>query len=183
MEMPNGSQQDIYSSSSPPLEMPDSTMHDSDDDYYSIARDRPRREIKRPRRYSEPDLVAYTLTVAEETNESGESQTYSEIVSCPNSSKWLVAMHEEIESLHKNDTWELVRLPKGQIAVGCKWVNKKKEGNPHVENARFKARLVAKGYTQKQVVDFNEVFSGCPSHFYSCASCIRCLAGSRVKAT
>ena len=67
-------------------------------------------------------------------------------------------MHEEIESLHKNDTWELVRLPKGQRAVRCKLVYKKKEGNP-VKNTRFKARLVAKGYTQKWSVYLNEVFS------------------------
>jgi len=53
----------------------------------------------------------------------------------------------------------LVRLPKGQRVVGWKWIYKKKEGNPDPENARFKACLVAKGYPQKQVVDFNEVFS------------------------
>jgi len=44
-------------------------MHNSDDDYYSIARDRPRREIRRSRRYSEANLVAYALTVAKETDE------------------------------------------------------------------------------------------------------------------
>jgi hypothetical protein len=56
-------------------------------------------------------------------------------------------MSEEIESLHKNQTWELVELPKGQKIVGCKWVFKKKEGTPGVEASRFKARLVAKGYS------------------------------------
>jgi len=122
------------------------------------------RDIQRPRRYSEADLVAYALTVVEETDEGGETQTYSEVMSCSNSSKWLVAMHEEIESLHKNDTWELVRLSKGQRVIGYKWVYKKKEGNPDVENARFEACLVAKGYTQKQGVDFNEVFSPIVRH-------------------
>jgi len=57
-------------------------MHDSNDDDYLIARDRPRRDIKRPRRYSEVDLVAYALTVTEETNEGGEPQTYFEAISC-----------------------------------------------------------------------------------------------------
>jgi hypothetical protein len=51
-------------------------------------------------------------------------------------------MNEEIESLHKNQTWELVKLPKGAKAIGCKWVFKKKEGIPRVEDARFKAHLV-----------------------------------------
>ncbi|KAJ8640321.1 hypothetical protein MRB53_017015 [Persea americana] len=41
-------------------------------------------------------------------------------------------MGEEIESLHKNQTWELVKPPKGQKIVGCKWVFKKKEGTPGV---------------------------------------------------
>jgi len=46
--------------------------------------------------------VAHALAVAEETDEDGEPPTFFEVISCPNSSKWLVAMHEEIVSLHKN---------------------------------------------------------------------------------
>jgi len=110
-------------------------MHDSNDDHYSITRDRPRRDT---RRYSEADLEAYALTIAEETDEGGDPQTYSEVIFCSNSSKWLVAMHEEIKSLHKNDTWVLVRLPKGQRVVGCKWVHRKKEGNLDVKEQDLK---------------------------------------------
>ena len=108
-----------------------------------------RREIKRPRRYSEDNLVTYALTVVEETNECRDPQTYFKTISCPNFSKWLVVMHEEIEYLRKNDTWELVRLPEGQSVVDCKQASRKKEGNPGIENAKFKAHLLAKGYTQK----------------------------------
>ena len=43
--------------------------------------------------------------------------------------------------------------------VGCKWVYRKKEGIPEVEDARFKARLVAKGFSQKEGIDNNEIFS------------------------
>ena len=55
-------------------------------------------------------------------------------------------MSEEMESLYKNDTWELEKLPKGKKAIGCKWVFAKKDVSPDM-TVRYKARLVAKGYT------------------------------------
>ena len=67
-------------------------------------------------------------------------------------------MKEELESLHKNQTWELVEKPVDQKIVGCKWIFKKKDG------IRFKARLVAKTFTQIQGIDFNEVFSPVVEH-------------------
>jgi hypothetical protein len=32
-------------------------------------------------------------------------------------------MHEEMEALHKNKTWDLVKLPNRKKLVGCKWVS------------------------------------------------------------
>ncbi|KAJ4700820.1 Retrovirus-related Pol polyprotein from transposon TNT 1-94 [Melia azedarach] len=40
--------------------------------------------------------------------------------------KWRNAMDEEIKAIVKNDTWELVSLPKGHKAIGVKWVYKVK---------------------------------------------------------
>ena len=73
-------------------------------------------------------------------------------------------MNEEIKSLHQNRTWDLVKPPSGKKIVGCKWVFKRKEGIPGVEDARYKARLVAKGYSQVHGVDFNDVFSPVVKH-------------------
>ena len=69
--------------------------------------------------------------------------------------KWKKIMKVGMESLHKNQTWELVQLPKGKKAISCKWVQAKKEDTAGV---RFKAILMAKGYTQKEWIDDNEVF-------------------------
>ena len=36
--------------------------------------------------------------------------------------RWQAAMDEEMISLQKNTTWELVSLPLGRKLVQCKWV-------------------------------------------------------------
>ena len=141
---------------------PHSVEDEPVEEEHSIARDRPRREIRPPQRYT--NLVAYALSVAQETGGDGEPSTYTEAVSSADTDKWMVAMNEEMESLYKNGTWVLVEPPKGKKIVGCKWVFKKKEGTSGVENARYKARLVAKGYSQVQGVDFNDVFSPVVKH-------------------
>jgi len=66
-------------------------------------------------------------------------------------------MKEEMDSLEKNKTWELVKLPKDRKMVGCKWVFKLKKGvDGKVE--RYKARLVAKGYSHMEGIYFHEIF-------------------------
>ena len=71
---------------------------------YSIAKDKPRRDIKPPQRYVEADLVAYALNVAEGIDSNTEPSTHSEAVNCDDSGRWMIAMQEEMESLHKNGT-------------------------------------------------------------------------------
>ena len=67
-------------------------------------------------------------------------------------------MVEEIQSLHKNQTWELVELPEEKKTIGCKWVYKKKEAVLEKDGEKFKAHLVAKGYSQRKGVDYDEIF-------------------------
>ncbi|XP_058775646.1 uncharacterized protein LOC131649925 [Vicia villosa] len=69
--------------------------------------------------------------------------------------KWICAMKEELESIEKNGTWELVDLPHGKKPIGVRWVFKVK-ANPKGEIIKYKARLVAKGFLQREGIDFEE---------------------------
>nr|GEX65884.1 ribonuclease H-like domain-containing protein [Tanacetum cinerariifolium] len=64
----------------------------------------------------------------------------------------------ELEDIVYSDYEEDVDLPKGKRAIGSKWVfrNKKDERGIVIRN---KARLVAQGHTQKEGIDYDEVFA------------------------
>lgn len=72
--------------------------------------------------------------------------------------EWKGAVLEEMKALEKNQTWEMVELPKGKKTVGCKWVFTIKY-NSDGTLERYKARLVAKGYTQTHGIDYSETFA------------------------
>ncbi|KAE8673431.1 hypothetical protein F3Y22_tig00111783pilonHSYRG00232 [Hibiscus syriacus] len=83
------------------------------------------------------------------TTQDGEPSIYQEAINNSDASLWMMAMQEEIEALHKNNTWDLVPLPQGRKPIGNKWVFKiKRNGDDQVE--RYRARLVVKGYAQKE---------------------------------
>ncbi|KAH9751398.1 hypothetical protein KPL71_014282 [Citrus sinensis] len=117
-------------------EAQDSTKPESQVQSYQLARDRAKRPTRPPKRY-------------------GYSKFRTE---------WKGVVDDEIMSLHNNETWELVERPEKRRIVGCKWIFKINEDMTSSEPKRFKARLVAKGYTQKEGVDFKEVFSPVVRH-------------------
>ena len=75
-------------------------------------------------------------------------------------------MIEEMSFLHKNDTWELSELPKGNKEIGCKWVFTKKQGSLKGDIVHYKARLVAKCYAQWEGIEYDKVFSLIVKHSY-----------------
>lgn len=89
----------------------------------SIAVSRPRREIRKLARFT--DTVAYALPITDDDI----LLTYREAISNLERAKWKEAMGEEMHSLYKNETLELVQLPKRKKVIGCKWVYTKNEGS------------------------------------------------------
>eukprot|EP00253_Pinus_taeda_P025491 PITA_25491 len=64
----------------------------------------------------------------------------------------------EMESLHKNEAWDLVELPSRRNPIGSKWVFKKKT-NVEGMVEKYKSRLVAKGYSEVPRIDFGDIVS------------------------
>ena len=87
-----------------------------------------------------------------------EPTTFEEATSCPEKSKWTVAMEKEMESLKENTVWELTTLPPGKKAISSKWVYKVKT-NSDSSIECYKARFVARGF-QRFGSDYDETF--CP---------------------
>ena len=81
---------------------------------------------------------------------SGEPKCYEEAMQVENRKKWEQGMNEEMESLVRNQTWDLVQLQN-------KWVYRLKEEDGGKK--WYKARLVVKGFAQKKSIDFDEIFS------------------------
>ena len=82
-----------------------------------------------------------------------ESSSYFETISSSKALLWKEAIKTELESILKNQTWELIDLPSGAKPIGYKWIfNIKYLSDGSIE--KYKARLIAKGFSQKQNVDY-----------------------------
>jgi hypothetical protein len=114
------------------------------------------RRSQRVRKSVIPDN--YEIYMSEEIHMDGDPTSYEEAMRSPHSSKWREAMKDEMRSMSANQVWKLEEFPKGGKTVGCKWVYKIK-CNSKGNIDRFKARLVAKDFTQREEIDYNEIFS------------------------
>jgi hypothetical protein len=119
-------------------------------------------ELRKSSRIRRPAIstnyVVYLQEFDFDVGPKDDPSVFSQAMSGDNSTLWYDAMKEEMESMAKNQVWDLIDLPKGAVAIGCKWVYKtKRDVFGNVE--RYKARLVAKGFTQKEGIDYHETFS------------------------
>ncbi|XP_070662223.1 uncharacterized mitochondrial protein AtMg00820-like [Malus domestica] len=67
-------------------------------------------------------------------------------------------MRDELQALHDNRTWSVVKLLEGKKSVGSRWVYKTKF-NSDGTIERHKARLVARGFTQTYGLNYKETFA------------------------
>ena len=78
----------------------------------------------------------------------------TQVLSMPN---WREALSDELTTLMRHDTWDLVPPLAGCNPVSCKWVfHIKRKANGSID--RFKARLVAKGYLQRPRIGYKKSF-------------------------
>ncbi|GKB74092.1 ribonuclease H-like domain-containing protein, partial [Tanacetum coccineum] len=104
-------------------------------------------------RYSKLNTKNYCFVT--QLNKNHEPKSYLEASKYPH---WTDAMNQEMDALLRNETWEIVELPKGRKAIGSKWIyNIKYQSSGEIDI--FKARLVAQGFSQKEGIDYEETFS------------------------
>eukprot|EP00253_Pinus_taeda_P025599 PITA_25599 len=90
---------------------------------------------------------------------------------------WKDAMNEKYESIMENDVWDVVTRSKDKFVVTSKWLFKIKHG---VDGSaeKFKAKFVARGFSQKEGLDYDEIFA--PVARYTTIRSIIALATSQL---
>ena len=87
----------------------DEEPHSNDQEQDSTISYRPKRSKRPPVRYGFEDLVSYGLLTSSE-----DPSKFQEAIESFKKDKWMEAMVEEMESLSKKKTWELMELSKGK---------------------------------------------------------------------
>ncbi|CAH0473815.1 unnamed protein product [Peronospora belbahrii] len=107
---------------------------------------------------STPPMFWRASVNAVEVSDLSEPTTFQDAVNGPDKAHWREAINAELKSMQLCGVFRAAVLPKGQQAIGTKWVFKiKQKADASIE--KYKARLVAKGFKQKYGIDYTETFS------------------------
>ena len=104
------------------------------------------RESKKPNRYQGYLAAMSTIVQSKPFEEAVKDQV------------WKDAMHEEYESIMKNDVWDVVPRPKDKAVITSKWLYKIKHGSDGSAE-KYKARFVARGLSKKEGIDYDDIFA------------------------
>ena len=87
-----------------------------------------------------------------------DPQTRSQALSSIHRDEWLAAEQDELKSIAEHNVWTLVDFEPHMNVLGCRFVYKVKR-YPDGTVEKFKVRLVAQGFSQKEGVDYSEIFA------------------------
>ena len=134
------------------VEMRDASRKESDEENEGVY-SRTRGSVKRRRLHT---AILQSFIASQDA--ATEPQSYEQAILGPDKEEWKASMNEEINSLLKNETWELVALPEERKAIENKWVFRVKRDKNGIE-IKKKSRLVIKGFRQKYGIDYKETFA------------------------
>ena len=91
-----------------------------------------------------------------------EPATYTATMKSAERGQWQAAMNDELDSMQQHNVWDLLPTPPGVKPLPLRWVLKWK----HMADgsSKAKARLCAKGYSQREGVDYEEIFAPVSKH-------------------
>lgn len=110
------------------VNLPDDNENDwsdtSDDDATVVSFSGSSSSNTEPRRSSRKNKGVpperYGINAIYELNSIYIPKNVEEVMRDKNRVKWLEAMREELNSMEKNETWDICELPSNRKAVGCK---------------------------------------------------------------
>jgi Reverse transcriptase (RNA-dependent DNA polymerase)/Integrase core domain len=110
-----------------------------------------------------------TIQVCNAQAKDEDDPTLEQALSSVHKSQWVDALVQEIQSMIDSEVFELVDRPSKANVVKCKWVLKIKR-NPDGSVDKFKGRLVAKGFSQREGIDYFELWS--PTGHHATLKCL-----------
>ena len=110
--------------------------------------------------FSKPEKIRMAKIARNiDPNDEDEPVTVREAVSHPTRGKqWEKAIQDEVDSLIKNHTWDLVPRPQNRQVVSNKFAFKHKKDEQAII-VRLKARLVARGFSQIYGIDYLDTYA------------------------
>ncbi|KAJ1045275.1 hypothetical protein NDA11_005365 [Ustilago hordei] len=100
----------------------------------------------------------FGLKAADTRQEKNLDPTIREALSRLDRGFWEEVMWKELEGLEAMGMWEVTDLLPGKNTVNTHWVLKIKT-DANLIPTKYKARLVARGFTQKEGLDYTEIFA------------------------
>ena len=71
---------------------------------------------------------------------------------------WQAATKKEIDSILRNQTWNMVDRPRIKKLITGKWLFKIKRGSTSVPD-KLKAQVITRGFQQHEGIDYTDIFA------------------------